>query len=97
MGREINVSASDTLSIQDAATAVASTHRAILIDAFEQRQQEVGDEAVMLEAAMEIASRRGYPGTQGAARELLELESQFIIEAEPSGKLMMMRRAGKSP
>ncbi len=95
MGREINVNVSDTLNIQDAATAIAYTYRAILIDAFDQRQREVGGQGVMLDAVIEIAVRKGYPGTQWAAQQLLGLEGRFIIEPGPSGRLVI-RRASDS-
>jgi len=91
MGREINVEAGNRLSITDAAEMIVSGHWAILIDAFERRQQQVGGEAVMLDAVVEIAIEAGYRGTVGQAGSILRREGRFIVEPGPSGRLIVRR------
>jgi len=91
MGREINVEAGNRLSITDAAEVIANSYRAILIDAFERRRQQVGGEAVMLEAVVEIAAEHSYPGGLWAARQLMEHGGMFIVQAGASGRLTVRR------
>jgi len=66
-----------------------------LIDAFERQRQQVGGEAVVLDAVVEIAAEHGYPGGIWAARQLLEQCGEFIVQAGPSGRLTV-RRGGFS-
>ena len=91
MGREINVEAGNRLSITDAAEMIASGHRVILIDAFERRRQQVGGEAVMFDAVVEIAIEAGYRGTVEQAGSILRREGRFIVEPGPSGRLIVRR------
>ena len=93
MGREINVEAGNRLSTLGAAAVIVDGYRAILIDAFERRQQQVGGEAVMLDAVVEIAAEVGYRGTVERADSILRREGRFIVEPGPSGRLTV-RRAG---
>jgi len=90
MGREINVEAGNRLPVLEAAEVIVSGYRAILIDAFERRRQQVGGEAVMLDAVVEIAAERGYPGGTWAARQVLE-QGGFIVQAGPSARLGVRR------
>lgn len=93
MGREINVEAGNRLSTLDAAAMIVDGYRAILIDAFERRQQRAGGEAVMLDSVMEIATGVGYRGTVEQAGSILRQIGGFIIEPGPSRRLTV-RRAG---
>lgn len=80
MGREINVETGNRLSTLEAAVVIVDGHRAILIDAFERRQQQVGGEAVMLDAVVEIVIEAGYRGTVERAGSILRREGGFIVE-----------------
>jgi hypothetical protein len=97
VGREINVEAGNRLSTLEAAAAIADGYRAILIDAFERRQQQVGGEAVMLEAVVEIAAEAGYRGTVEQAGSILRREGRFIVEPGPSGRLTVRRADSPAP
>jgi hypothetical protein len=93
MGREINVGAEDRLELRDAADANHAA-LAILKAAFEERQSQVGGEAVMLDAVVEVAAEAGYRGSVDQAGSILKVEGGFIIELGPSGWLTVRRAEG---
>ena len=63
----------------------------ILKTAFEQRLEQVGGAAVMLDAVVEIALIAGYKGSMDMAASILKLEGGFIVEPMPSGRLTVRR------
>ena len=93
MGREINVGAEDRLELRDAADANHAA-LAILKAAFEKRQSQVGGDAVMLDAVVEVAAEAGYKGTVDQAASILKVEGGFIVEPGPSGRLTVRRAEG---
>jgi hypothetical protein len=97
VGREINVEAGNRLSTLDAAAVIVDGYRAILIDAFERRQQRAGGEAVMLDSVMEIVTEAGYRGTVEQAGSILRREGRFIVEPGPSGRLTVRRADSPTP
>ena len=92
MGREINVEAGNTgQSTTDATEAIAKDYRAVLIDAFERRLQQIGGAAVTLDSVVEIATEAGYKGMMDQVASILRREGGFIVEPGPSGRLIVRR------
>lgn len=96
-GRETDAEAGNRLSITDAGETIASGHPATLIDAFERRQQQVGGQAVMLDAVVEIGAEHGYPGGMWAARQLLDQGGEFVAETGPRGRPTVRRADSPVP
>ena len=90
MGREINLDAGNRLNLRDA-VALSHSYFLMLKAAFEQRLNQVGGAAVMLDSVVEIAADVGYKGTVDQAASILKLEGGFIIEPGPSERLTVRR------
>ena len=86
MGRKINLDAGNRLNLRDA-VALSHSYFLMLKAAFEQRLNQVGGAAVMLDSVVEIAVAAGYRGTMDQAASILKVEGGFIIESDPSGRL----------
>jgi hypothetical protein len=97
MGREINVEAGSRLSTLEVAAMIGNGYRAIPIDAFERPRQQIGGEAVLLDAVAEIAIEAGYRGTVERADSILRREGGFIVEPGPSGRLVVRRADAPTP
>jgi len=92
VGREINVEAGNRLNLHDA-VALSHADYHILEAAFErcERLAQVGGEAVMLDAVVEIAAEAGYKGTADQAASILKVEAGFIVEPGPNGRRTIRR------
>ena len=90
MGREINLEAGNRLNLRDA-VALSHSYFLMLKAAFEQRLNQVGGAAVMLDSVVEIAAEAGYQGTVDQAASILKVEGGFIVEPGPSGRLTVRR------
>jgi hypothetical protein len=91
MGREINVNASDTLHLQDAADHAAALP--MLIAAFDQRLSQVGGHAAILNAVVEIATKAGYKGTVEDAARLLKASGEFESGTTETGLVAVWRKS----
>ena len=89
MGREIDVRAENRLRLQDAGRVTPKT-LTLLLDAFTERQRQVGGRALILDAVVEIARARGYRGTVNEAASLLQAAG-CRVETGPSGRLTVWR------
>jgi hypothetical protein len=90
MGREINVEAGNRLNLRDA-VALSHSYFLMLKAAFEQRLNQVGGAAVMLDSMVEIATEAGYKGTVDQAASILKVEGGFVVEPGPNGRLTIRR------
>jgi hypothetical protein len=90
MGREINLDAGNRLNLRDA-VALSHSYFLMLKAAFEQRSNEVGSAAVAIDSVVEIAAKAGYQGTVDQAASILKVESGFVVEQGPSGRLTVRR------
>jgi len=93
---EINARAEDRLSLQEAVT-LSHAYQAILEAAYEQHLLELGGDAALLDAVVEIARERGYGGDVNQAVRILQAHGRFTIKATPAGRLAVWRNAGSAP
>jgi hypothetical protein len=93
---EINASAEDRLSLQDAA-ALCNTYRATLEAAYAQRLNEVGGAAVLLDAMVEIAKTHGYHSDVDQAVSILQVGGQFTVKSTPAGRITVWQNADCQP
>ena len=89
MGREINTDAVSRLDAQDAPRPMPD-NLTLLLDAFAERQQQIGGVAVVLNAVLEIARGQGFMGTMDKAISLLRAAG-FRVETGPDGRPIAWR------
>lgn len=71
--------------------ALSHSYFLMLKVALEQRLNQTGGAAVMLDSVVEIATEAGYQGSVDQAASILKVEGGFVVEPDPSGRLTVRR------
>jgi hypothetical protein len=73
--------------------AIVAFYHAMLTDAFNERQRQVGGDAVMLDALLEIAQAKGFPGGRALAMRVLQVVGRFNVGSSPGGRVGVWRKS----
>jgi UTP-glucose-1-phosphate uridylyltransferase len=83
--------------LQASCDAIVGHYHGILTEAFHEafheRQRQVGGEAVLLDAVVEIAQAHGFPANRVTAERILQIVGRFEVGMTPRGKLAVWQKS----